>query len=379
MNPSQRSDTMESVDLSGVLRRRWLIVAVLTVVGLVGAFGYISVAPKAYTASSAVFVAPTGADANQPGSTSSNKANTGLVDLNTEAAIVTSGTVAAAAGKIMKSSLTTYQLAKEVSVAIPPSSQVLDINCSAPTADSAVICANAFASAYLANRSTSASDTLNAQNAKLTSSVSALQKKVSALNTAMSGLSSTSPIRANDGADVTADKAEISSLNAQIGTLTGQAANVTGGRVITTASRPGSPTSPKKSYILPGGLVGGLLIGLILAFVVDRRDKRLHSANDVERLLDVPVMLDLSRNSFGRQVSLAAPRSRMGKAFTELAHSVAASLGEGSHVLLVAGTSAGPEASVVAANLAATLARTHSEAVLVCADLHDSVATELFG
>ena len=34
---------------------------------------------------------------------------------------------------------------------------------------------------------------------------------------------------------------------------------------------------------------------------------------------------------------------------------------------------------MVAANLAAALARTHSEAVLVCADMRDSVAPELFG
>jgi Mrp family chromosome partitioning ATPase len=78
-------------------------------------------------------------------------------------------------------------------------------------------------------------------------------------------------------------------------------------------------------------------------------------------------------------VSLASPRSQTGRAFTELAYTVAASLGEGSHVVLVAGATPGPAASVVAANLAAALARTHSEAVLVCADTRDSVAPKLFG
>ncbi|HLX47851.1 MAG TPA: Wzz/FepE/Etk N-terminal domain-containing protein [Streptosporangiaceae bacterium] len=380
MNPSQRSDTMESsVDLSGVLRRRWLIIVVLAVVGLVGAFGYVTVAPKAYTATSAVYVAPTGADQNQPGSTSSNKANTGLVNMNTEATIVTSGTVASTAIRILKSSLTPYQLTKQISVVIPPSSQVLEINCTASSPASSVTCANAFATAYLADRRSNAQNVLSGQIAQLQNSVKGVQNRISALNAAISGLPASSPTRANDLTDIASDKTEISSLNAQISTLTGQAANVTGGRVLTQATPPGSPSSPKKSYIIPAGLVAGLLIGLIAAFVADRRDRRLHSANDVERLLDIPVLLDLSRNTFGRQVSLAAPRSRMGKAFTELAHAVASSLGEGSHVLLVAGTSPGPEASVVAANLAATLARTHSEAVLVCADMRDSVATEMFG
>jgi len=113
--------------------------------------------------------------------------------------------------------------------------------------------------------------------------------------------------------------------------------------------------------------------------VWDRRDKRLHSAADVERLLGVPVLVNLSKKAFGRQVSLASPRSPTGRAFTELAYTVAASLGEGSHVVLVAGATPGPGASVVAANLAAALARTHSEAVLVCADTRDSVAPKLFG
>ncbi|MGH3157528.1 MAG: hypothetical protein ACRDNF_13245, partial [Streptosporangiaceae bacterium] len=45
----------------------------------------------------------------------------------------------------------------------------------------------------------------------------------------------------------------------------------------------------------------------------------------------------------------------------------------------VAGTVPGSGVSLVASNLAATLARTHSEAVLVCAALRDSIAPELFG
>jgi Mrp family chromosome partitioning ATPase len=48
-------------------------------------------------------------------------------------------------------------------------------------------------------------------------------------------------------------------------------------------------------------------------------------------------------------------------------------------VILVAGTSAGESGSVIAANLAATLARTRSEVILVCADLRDAVTPLLLG
>jgi len=209
--------------------------------------------------------------------------------------------------------------------------------------------------------------------------VSALEKSMAKLSTAIGGLAKKSATRLTDQTGLAGDRIQAKALNARITTLTGLAANVNGGKVITPATPPGKPSSPSKSLVLPSGLVAGLVIGLIVAFVWDRRDKRLHTAADVERLLGLPVLLNLSRKAFGRQVSLASPRSQTGRAFTELAYTVAASLGEGSHVVLVAGATPGPGASVVAANLAAALARTHSEAVLVCADTRDSVAPKLFG
>ena len=145
-----------------------------------------------------------------------------------------------------------------------------------------------------------------------------------------------------------------------------------------TPSPPSSPTSPQALLILPSGLLVGLLIGLIVAFLVDRRDKRIHGARDIERYLDLPVMLSVSAKKHGTQPSLVGPRSRTGQAFAELAHGASAALGEGNHVLVVAGASAGPGGGVTAANLAAALARTHSEVALVCADLHASVIPELF-
>jgi capsular polysaccharide biosynthesis protein len=377
MNPSQRPDSLQSVDYTGVLRRRWWIVLAGALIGLVGALVYVVVAPKTYTATATVNVVATGAD--QSNTNVSNSRTGGTVNLDTEAQLVTSGTVTSIAAKMMHSTLTVYQLSKQVSVTVPPNSTVLTINCSTSTAASAAICANDFAKAYLQNRQASAASALASQAKILGAKIASLNTAVSKLNTSINGLPKNSSTRATDMALVNSDRTQIGSLNRQLSQINGQAANVNGGSIITAATPPGKPSSPKKSLILPSGLVAGLLIGLIVAFVWDRRDKRLHNAPDVERLLDLPVMLSLPRKAFGRQVTLASPRSRTGRAFTELAHTVAASLGEGSHILLVAGSTPGPGVSVVAANLAATLARTHSEAVLVCADLRDSVAPELFG
>jgi uncharacterized protein involved in exopolysaccharide biosynthesis/Mrp family chromosome partitioning ATPase len=377
MNSSQQSDSVGVVDYTGVLRRRWWMVLVVTVICLIGAVGYVLVAPKTYTSTTAVYVSPTGADAaNQ---VANSRTAGSQVNLDTEAQVVTSGTVSALAGKMMHSPLTPYYLAKEIMVTVPANSQVLDIACSAPTANSAATCANDFAAAYLSYRSSSAASSLGTQISALNTQVNSLQKTVTTLGTQISALPSNSPVRASDAALQATDKTQLTSLTEQLATLKGDAANTNGGHILTKALPPGSPTAPSKTLALPSGLLAGLLLGLIAAFLWDRRDKRLHTSQDVERLLNLPVMVSLSRKAFSQQVSLASPRSRTGKTFTELAHAVAGSLGEGSHIVLVAGAARGPATSVVAANLAATLARTHSEAVLVCADLDNSVAPEMFG
>jgi capsular polysaccharide biosynthesis protein len=373
---TQRPDSFDVSDQTGVLRRRWLIIVGCTAIGLVGALGYIFVAPKTYTAVAAVQVNPTGAD---QGNTLANSRTSGTVNLDTEAQIVTSGAVAGIAAKTLKSPLTPYQLSKQVAVAVPPNSEVLNISCGASTKIAAAACANAFAAAYLQNRSASAAADLNGQVKALDNNVSSLEKTISGLNAKIGKLPKGSPARAGYASTVFSDKSQVHAFINHIDQLKSQAADVNGGKIITPATPPGKPSSPKKTLILPSGLVAGLLIGLIAAFIWDRRDKTIHRPQDVERMLDLPVLLDLAGSSYGKQVSLASPRSGIGRAFTELGHDVTAALGEGNHVLLVAGASPGPAGSVVAASLAATLARTHPDVVLVCADLSGSVGPKMVG
>jgi capsular polysaccharide biosynthesis protein len=360
-----------------VLRRRWWVVLAITLICLVGAFGYILTASKVYTASSLIYVSPTGAGASNQ--VANSRTGSGSVNLDTEAQILTSGTVATMAGKILHSSQTPYQLSHSVTVSVPPNSQTLLIACNASSSSGAAACANAFATAYLQNRSAAAAAALNAQLKSLNSQITALGKKISALNGTVASFPKNSPQATAALAQLTPAQATQKQLTSSLGGIESALANTSGGYVLTKATNPGSPSAPKKSLVLPSGVAVGLLLGLIAAFIRDRADKRIHGARDVERFFDVPAMLSLPKTAFGRTVSLASPRSRTGKAFTDLAHDVAASLGEGSHVIVVAGTLPGPGVSVVAANLAATLARTHSEAVLVCAALRDSVAPELFG
>ena len=174
MNPVQRPDSFEAADYVGVLRRRWWIVLALTCVGIVGAFGYVTVAPKSYIATASVNVNPTAAD--QSNAVAGSRTSGATVNLDTEAQVVTSTAVATMAGKTLHSTLTPYKLAAQINVTVPPNSSILDIACKASTPVGAADCANDFAKAYLQNRQQSAVNYVNAQLKTLQTQVNCAQR-----------------------------------------------------------------------------------------------------------------------------------------------------------------------------------------------------------
>ncbi|HEY2129192.1 MAG TPA: Wzz/FepE/Etk N-terminal domain-containing protein [Streptosporangiaceae bacterium] len=375
MNGSPRHDSFELSDYLGVLRRRWWLIVGLLCAGLLGAAAYYETAPRTYTATTSVYVTATGAGSNQV----QNGRTNGTVNMDNEAQLVQSYTVAAIATQNLRSTTSPTDLVKNVSAAVPPNSQVLQISCSASSAAGSATCARAFAKAYLQNRSATATSALKAQLQTLQAKVQSLQQNAAKLSGQIRLLPPNSTQRASAAAELRSDNSQLNGLNNQVAALTAQEANSSGGYIITDATIPGSPTSPKAALLLPGGLLVGLLIGLIIAFTADRRDTRVHSAREVEGNLDLPVLLSIPAKKSDPQLTLVSPRSRTGQLFSELAHDVAAALGEGNHVVAVMGTAADRSGSVAATNLAATLARTHGDVLLVCADVFGSTAAQMLG
>jgi capsular polysaccharide biosynthesis protein/Mrp family chromosome partitioning ATPase len=373
---------MELADYLGVLRRRWWIVALLVVVGAGLGAAYAKVAPKTYSASVLIEVTSLPNNANSvSGRTGGN------VNMDNEAQVATSTEVASIAARTLHDGVTALALSKDVTVAVPPNTTFLQLKCGMPTASQAMACANAVGRAYLTQRRNTAvsgiSGEVNAQNQRITE----LTSRVTVLKAKVAGFRGRGKTTARVRVQLSLNQAQtqlaaaesdnaklvpfLEDLNAPGNTMVGQ--------VVTPASLPTSPSSPRTLLVLPSGLLAGLLLGLLGAFVLDFRDRRIHSARDVERFLDLPVLVDLAAGNSRMQPAVASPRSRTGQSFTELGQYVAASLGEGSHVVFVAGTSAGPGCSVLAANLAATLARTRSRVLLVCADPGGTVTPQLTG
>src|SRR5437660_2838915 len=222
MNPVQRPDSFEAADYVGVLRRRWWIALALTCIGLVGAYGYVTVAPKVYSATASVNVVPTAAD--QSNAVAGSRTAGATVNLDTQAQVVTSTGVATLAGKMMNSPLTPWQLAQQVSVTVPPNSSILNVTCKASTPAGSATCANDFAKAYLQDRQQSAVNFVNGQLKTLQQQVTGLNQSIAALSTKISALPSNSPQRATDVAQMDSDKSKLTRLNQNYATINSELA-----------------------------------------------------------------------------------------------------------------------------------------------------------
>ena len=135
-----RPDSLQLSDYLGVLRRRWWIVVALVIVGVGLAGAYVKAAPKSYTAAALVQVNPLSNNA-----TAAAGRTSGAVNMDNEAQIAQSNTVASAAAQALHSPLQPQALVKHISVAVPANTTFLQISCKSSKARGAAACANAFA------------------------------------------------------------------------------------------------------------------------------------------------------------------------------------------------------------------------------------------
>ncbi|MDA2811246.1 Wzz/FepE/Etk N-terminal domain-containing protein [Nocardiopsis sp. RSe5-2] len=252
-------------DCAQTLRRRWRAVAAATAAGLAIAGAGLALAPRAYTATTAVQVRPTGV-AELTGELSGR--TNGEVNLDTEAQVVASARVASAAGRELGGA-DPASMRERVEVEVPPNSSVLEISYTAPTPEAARDGATAFSDAYLADRRARVGELIDARLAALDEQTEARTEDMEELaeDAAKGGAAK----RARAEARLEAVQSEISDLNAETGPLTAAKASLIPGQVLTPAALPDGPASPQPVLWLAGGGMLGLAVGAGAAFALERR------------------------------------------------------------------------------------------------------------
>jgi capsular exopolysaccharide synthesis family protein len=155
--------------------------------------------------------------------------------------------------------------------------------------------------------------------------------------------------------------------------------------LITPASLPTSPSSPKKTLDYGVAILLGLSVGIGTAALRDRLSDRLRGPADLESrtakpLLGlIPAFWRAGRKPTGRLVMIRQPESVVADAYRALrTRLVQAGAARGARTLIVTGP-AREDKDAVAANLAVALAQSGHSAILVCADLRWGQAYRLLG
>ncbi|MDP9848910.1 Wzz/FepE/Etk N-terminal domain-containing protein [Streptosporangium lutulentum] len=246
-------------DYASLLRRRWLIASLLLLAGIGGGVASLHVTPPAYTASAQVLVTATGPQEQTNQVTNRQREP---LNLDTEAQIVRSTTVAKKAAKTLKST------PGPVEVSVPPNTSVLLISYTAADPAAAAAGASAYARAYLAYRSESAASARTAQ-------LKVLLATLKQVNESLAEVIATLPGLGNGTAERTLALQRQSVLSRQSSALTlkydaFRTVAIVPGSVISDAVAPTEPSAPSPSLHLGGGLMAGLLSGVGAAWLRDR-------------------------------------------------------------------------------------------------------------
>jgi len=345
-----------SLDLRGylsVLRRRWLVVALGTVLGLASGCAFLLLRPPQVTATVLVNVTAISSELFNTARSESE-----IIDPQTEEQLARSSQVVAAVSESLHNGTSPGEVREAVTAELLPDGTVLSIQYIDSSSARAAEGADAVASEYLAYRSQLAQsrvETVAGQLSRRRVDLGALLVK------ANKRLSSAAPGSSKE-AQATSERQQLSleldSLFSQLIAVT--AIDTTSGTILTSAADTTPTVSPRPSLVLVSGTLAGLLLGLVAAFAVNALDRRIRDPYDVEEAGAGPALL--------RVTSRSATIPALGEdldAIRTLRERLLATLPEGRLLLTVGDLTTSSVQSDIGPNLAVALAGTGATVQIV--------------
>ncbi len=146
------------------------------------------------------------------------------------------------------------------------------------------------------------------------------------------------------------------------------------------ASVPTKPTGLSGTMIAGLGVIGGFIIGIILAFLVDSLDTRLHNAEQVQQLIDTPILGRLpGLGRKDRKSPLESNDAVVQKAYWTMCTKFLVMLKERTlKTVLITSPNPAEGKSTVISGIAAGLARAEKKVLVVDADMRKPKMHALF-
>lgn len=349
-----------------VLRRRFLWVIALAILAVAASAAIDVVQTKRYSASSLLLVQPAGSLSSL---ISGNQQTITPTDILTELQLLGTAPVKTEAAKQLgfKPSIVGSEVGQ---------TNVISVTASAKTPSLAVRAANTYAEDFVAQEQTSALNALISGEKQYQSQIDAIDAQIQRLGTSAAATTT-----------IAALTSQVAILKGDEAQLEVAAAELPGGvELVSLASPPKSPSSPRLLKDGAIALVIGLLLGVVLALLVDYFDDNVYSKAALEKLTGGVAVLAIIPKINSRKMRRAKlivvedPNSPVTEAYRSLRAALLLADRNATLKTIVVTSPSGNEGKTsTVANLGVILANSGKRVVVVGCDLRQPRLGSLFG
>ncbi len=350
----QGSEALSLRQVVGVLRRRAALIVLCVVVLAGAAYGFSKLAARKYTASASVVFNNSTLTQQIVGLQSNGSGVSLLARQANELELIKRGDMAAKTASQIGHGLTEQSVDESVSVAGQGESSVVDVSATSTSPVLAAEIANTYVRRFVDEQT-------NANRAFFKSARVAVRKELAAL-----------PPRQRYGADglLLQERAQTLGL---LSTL-----KEGGVQIAAEAQPPASPSSPHTSTNASIGGVLGLFIGIALALMLERVDRRIKGSEDLETVYDLPLLGAVPRSRALARRGAALPPAEAETFGLIRAHLRLLNGDRDLHTIAIVSAAAGEGKTTIARRLAEAAARAGSRVLLLEMNLrHPTLAEQL--
>lgn len=368
-------------DYVRILRQRYWVVLLFVVLAILASVGYSKLQTPKYTGTAQLLLAPqlstTILQATDPGAAVSSSTNT--VDVPTDTQVIESTSVMTEVAK-------TVANPPKVAVAQVGATNVVKISATSTNPAVAAAAANAYAHAYLEVQQAQSVAALKTASKVVSSQIDSVTSQIAQLDASIAGAT---------GSSAVALESQLAATQAQLSTYQEEAAqynfysslNTGGGQVISPATIPTSPSSPKTiEYAVIAGFLG-LLIGLGVVLLLDYFDDHIRSKAEFESVVKgtvtlgtIPVVPNWKDKKDPVLVTITQPHSSAAEAYRSLRTALQfVGLDRPTRLMQFTSPAASDGKTTTLANAAVALSKAGLRVVVVCCDLRRPRIHEFFG